>query len=84
MSSTQTVPSRLSNLQIELLKLYPYSVSEKELTDIRKMLADYFGQKIDNQMDELWERMTGTIRPLKPGNQSIFAAKFPNENSSGY
>jgi hypothetical protein len=56
MSSTQTVPSRLSNLQIELLKLYPYSVSEKELTDIRKMLADYFGQKIDNQMDELWDK----------------------------
>jgi hypothetical protein len=56
MSSTQTVPSRLSNLQIELLKLYPYSVSEKELTDIRKMLADYFGQKIDDEMNQLWER----------------------------
>ncbi|WAC09517.1 hypothetical protein [Dyadobacter pollutisoli] len=56
MSSTQTIPSRLSNLQIELLKLYPYSVSEKELADIRKMLADYFAEKIDNQMSQLWDK----------------------------
>jgi hypothetical protein len=56
MPSTQTVPSRLSNLQIELLKLYPYSISDEELGDIRKMLADYFAQRIDNQMDQLWEK----------------------------
>lgn len=56
MAATQTIPTRLSNLQIELLKLYPYSVSEKELADIRKMLADYFAQKIDSEMDQLWEQ----------------------------
>ncbi|MCE7061044.1 hypothetical protein [Dyadobacter sp. CY343] len=56
MASTQTIPTRLSNLQIELLKLYPYSVSENELRDIRKMLADYFAQKIDIEMDQLWEK----------------------------
>ncbi|WP_026628173.1 hypothetical protein [Dyadobacter alkalitolerans] len=56
MAATQIVPSRLSNIQIELLKLYPYSVSEKELGDIRKMLADYFAQKIDMEMDQLWEQ----------------------------
>ncbi|MCE7071259.1 hypothetical protein LZG74_13150 [Dyadobacter sp. CY327] len=56
MAATQIVPSRLSNIQIELLKLYPYSVSEKELGDIRKMLADYFAQRIDSEMDQLWEQ----------------------------
>ncbi|MCE6989313.1 hypothetical protein [Dyadobacter sp. CY323] len=56
MAATQTIPTRLSNLQIELLKLYPYSVSENELRDIRKMLADYFAQKIDSEMNQLWEK----------------------------
>ncbi|MCF0042763.1 hypothetical protein [Dyadobacter fanqingshengii] len=56
MATTQTIPTRLSNLQIELLKLYPYSVSEKELGDIRKILSDYFAKKIDSEMDELWEK----------------------------
>jgi len=56
MAVTQTIPTRLSNLQIELLKLYPYSVSEKELGDIRKILADYFAQKIDGEMNALWDK----------------------------
>ena len=56
MAATQTIPTRLSNLQIELLKLYPYSVSENELRDIRKILADYFAQKIDSEMNQLWEK----------------------------
>jgi len=55
MAASQTIPTRLSNLQIELLKLYPYSVSESELKDIQRLLADYFAEKIDKEMDQLWE-----------------------------
>lgn len=42
MATSHTVPTRLSNLQNELLKLYAYNVSDAQLKDIRKMLADYF------------------------------------------
>jgi len=56
MAASQTIPTRLSNLQIELLKLYPYTVSEKELKDIQKLLSDYFAQKVDKEMDQLWEK----------------------------
>lgn len=55
MATSHTVPTRLSNLQNELLKLYAYNVSDAQLKDIRKMLADYFAGKIDAEMDELWE-----------------------------
>lgn len=40
---------------MELLKLYPYTVSEAELKDIQRLLADYFAQKIDAEMDQLWQ-----------------------------
>jgi hypothetical protein len=56
MANTQTASSSLSNLQLELLKLYPYNVSDKQLSDIRTLLADYFAAKIDSEMDELWEK----------------------------
>lgn len=46
--------SKLSNLQLELLKLYPYDVSEEELRDIRRLLADYFADKVDAEMSRLW------------------------------
>jgi hypothetical protein len=58
MAASQTIPTRLSNLQIELLKLYPYSVSESELKDIQRLLADYFAEKIDKEIDQLWENNT--------------------------
>lgn len=56
MAAIQNIPTRLSNLQMELLKLYPYNVSEKELKDIRSILADYFVGKIDSEMNDLWEK----------------------------
>jgi len=40
---------------MELLKLYPYNVSDSELQDIRKLLADYFARKVDEEMSQLWE-----------------------------
>ena len=55
MASSHTSPTRLSNLQSELLKLYAYNVSDEQLKDIRKMLADYFAGKIDAEMDRIWE-----------------------------
>jgi hypothetical protein len=55
MASSHTIPTRLSNLQSELLKLYAYNVSDEQLKDIRKMLANYFADKIDTEMDRIWE-----------------------------
>lgn len=55
MATSQTTPTKLSNLQMELLKLYPYTVSEAELKDIQRLLADYFAQKIDIEMGQLWQ-----------------------------
>ena len=56
MAISQINLTRLSNLQKELLKLYPYNVSDTELKDIQKLLADYFAGKIDNEMDQLGEQ----------------------------
>ncbi|WP_460968974.1 hypothetical protein [Spirosoma migulaei] len=55
MATSQSIPSKLSNLQMELLKLYPYAVSDTELTEIRLLLADYFAKKIDDEMNQLWQ-----------------------------
>ncbi|QDK83374.1 hypothetical protein EXU85_34130 [Spirosoma sp. KCTC 42546] len=55
MATSQPIPSKLSNLQMELLKLYPYAVSDTELTEIRLLLADYFAKKIDSEMNQLWQ-----------------------------
>ena len=46
----------LSNLQLELLKLYSTNVEEKELKDVKSMLASYFSKKAISEADNIWEK----------------------------
>ena len=43
----------LTNLQLELLKLYSHNLSDKELLDIQRLLAQYFADKASDEMDRL-------------------------------
>ncbi|WP_353481721.1 hypothetical protein [Haliscomenobacter sp.] len=47
---------KLSNLQLELLKVFSYELSEEQLSEIRNLLANYFAEKASDQMDLLWEQ----------------------------
>lgn len=58
----------LSNLQLELLRLYSTDVSDSQLLEIKQMLADYFSQQIDEEMTALWDKNRwdeGTIETWK-------------------
>ncbi len=46
----------LSNLQIELLKLFNYNLQEKQLIEIKNLLSSYFAQNITKDIDELWDK----------------------------
>jgi len=46
----------LTNLQLELIKLFSLDVSEDELKDIKRMLSKYFADKATDEMDRLWEK----------------------------
>ena len=50
-----TTQHKLTNLQLELLKLFSYQLDEQELTDIKDLLARYFAQKATDAMDDFWE-----------------------------
>ena len=50
-----TAPHKLSNLQLELLKLFSHQVTEQELLDIKDLLARYFARRATAAMDDLWK-----------------------------
>jgi len=54
----------LSNLQIELLKMYSNGVSEKNLHEIKLMLAKYFADNASDAMDEVWEERNLTAQDM--------------------
>ncbi|WP_353572671.1 hypothetical protein [Candidatus Albibeggiatoa sp. nov. BB20] len=51
----------LTNLQLELLKLYSLGISEKQLYDIKSLIGNYFAEQATQAMDEFWDenKLTG-------------------------
>jgi hypothetical protein len=62
-SAIQTSP--FSNVQMELLKLFEYNVSNDQLLEIKSLLVRYFAEKIDKEMDMLWEQNQWTTQTVE-------------------
>jgi len=45
----------MSNLQLEILRLYGNGVSEENLLEIKTILAKYFADKATDAMDVVWD-----------------------------
>jgi len=46
---------RLTNLQIELLEVFKYELSDDQIKEIRSLLVDYFAEKVTSGIDKLFE-----------------------------
>ncbi|MDB5124317.1 MAG: hypothetical protein JWP94_2446 [Mucilaginibacter sp.] len=53
--TTMETAGKLTNVQIELLKLFQYNLPEKQLAEIKNMLAKYFAETATAGMDKLWQ-----------------------------
>lgn len=62
---------KLSNLQLELLKIFSYQLSNQQLLDVRNILAKYFAEQATNEMDKLWEENNWNMIPWNHGQMSI-------------
>lgn len=45
----------LTNLQLEILKLFRFNLSDQQIKEIRSLLSEYFAEKATQEMDQLWE-----------------------------
>ena len=45
----------LTNLQLELLKLYSYQVEEKDLEKIKVFLGNFFAKRAIEEADKVWD-----------------------------
>jgi len=46
----------LSNLQLELLKLYSIPLSESELLEVKQVLAQHFANRLTRHVDDIWQK----------------------------
>ena len=45
----------LNPVQLYLLKMFSYGKDERDLEEIRKSLTAYFAQRVERDMDKLWD-----------------------------
>jgi len=46
---------KLTNLQLEMLKVFSYDLNEYQLNEIKRLIAGYFAENATKEMDRLWE-----------------------------
>ena len=61
---------KLTNLQIELIKLFEYQVEDSQLLEIKDMLARYFAAEATKEMDKLWQQNDWTNETMKEWSQT--------------
>jgi len=50
------IKKKLSNLQLELLKLYSVPLSDNELLEVKQILAKHFADRLNKHIDEIWDK----------------------------
>lgn len=47
--------TKLTPLQVDLLRLFSRPMSDQEVLEIKQLLVDYYARKVDEEVDGLWE-----------------------------
>ena len=55
-SDTIIKSQTLSNVQMELIKLYSTNLEYDDLMEVKKKLANHFAQKAINEADNIWDQ----------------------------
>ena len=57
-------PSPLSNVQLELLKLYSTNLSEKDILELKDVLARFYAEKSIELADTVWQQKGYTAEDM--------------------
>lgn len=52
----QTTQQPLSNLQVELLKLYATGIPDEDLSSLKNVISQFLFEKARDRADEIWEK----------------------------
>lgn len=56
--------NQLTNLQLELLKMFQFNLADKQLLEIKELLSNFFAQNIDNELDSFLKANNWTDKTI--------------------
>ena len=54
-TAMEIVKQPFTNAQLELLKTFSHDLSESELAELKKVLAQFFAQRAVREADQVWD-----------------------------
>ena len=66
----------LTNLQLELLKIFSFNVNDQQLKEIKSLLAKYFAEKATSEMDALWDEKKWSNDTMDQWSQEHLRTKY--------
>ena len=72
---SQTVKP-LSNIQLELLKLFSNDIQDEDVVNIRRLIVKYFAQKAIEEANKVWDEKKWTDEDAERILQSHFRTPY--------
>ena len=47
--------AQLTNLQLELIKIFSYQLPNEELLEVKQLLANFFAERIKKRASKIWQ-----------------------------
>jgi hypothetical protein len=57
--------NKMTNLQLELLRMFKYDLNESQLVEVRELLASYFADKVDSEMEKVCNEKEWSISTIE-------------------
>ncbi len=67
---------KLTNLQLELLKVFSFELSDEQMQEIRSLLANYFAEKATEEADRLWDEQGWTEETMEKWANEHFRTPY--------
>lgn len=57
--------NQISNVQLEILKLYSTNLSQKDLEELKILLAQFYARRAIEQADKIWDEKKLTNQKME-------------------
>jgi hypothetical protein len=69
--SDRTPSAKLNPVQLHLLELFSGEMTDQELLDIKMLLVQYYRQKVDDELDAIWEKRNYSPESFKEATDNL-------------
>ena len=70
---------KLSNIQLELLKVFSVDLSDEQLQEIKDLLVKYFANKVSSEMDKLFKENNWGEEQIDKWSKEHMRTKYKNK-----